>query len=447
MGNKIVIINARLVLPDTVMTGSVSIEDGVITKISSQNILPENPEHIFDAEGQYVMPGFIDVHTNGIAGFDLTSGLYDTGKEEFILDEDKYLEGLETALKEYAYTGATRVVLTSLAAPVEQLKKVFGFVNKYKTQNRNSYLNDVLAGLFIEGTFMKLVEYRGAHNPSYFNEPSVELFEELYEAAGKNIKVVNVVPEWGDAALNLIDYLSAKNIVCAAGHTGAIGIQYDKAIKHGLKLAVHFLNGPTGSSSKSIDGGGAVENVLRADNMTVELIVDGYHVDKSYVLDTIARKGFDNVIAITDSMFAARMKNLKEFEIHGVNGVLSPNGEYIQIVDREYALFGSTLTMDTAFSNLLTWLTSPVEGIWYKIHDPLEFEDALIKTSAMCSKNAARILGIYNPGDSAAKKMNECTGSIEEGKSADLLIADITKNNGGYKLDIDKVFVKGNLVN
>lgn len=90
--------------------------------------------------------------------------------------------------------------------------------------------------------------------------------------------------------MTLIKYLSSKNIVCAAGHTNALGIQYEQAINNVLQLAVHFLNNPTGSSSKSQSGGGAVETVLRNHDIFVEIIVDGFHVNKSYVLVLVANK-------------------------------------------------------------------------------------------------------------------------------------------------------------
>ena len=395
MNKKVKIINGKVLLPKGISEVNISVENGSILSIGQQ-MQPEESALVIDAKGKYVLPGFIDVHTNGIAGFDLSNGVYKPEDGEFDSDKGIYLEGLDNALKEYARTGVTRAVLTSLASPIEQLKRVFGYVKDYKNNHINSPWKNVLEGLFVEGTFMKLVDYRGAHNPEYFYEPSIELFNELYEAAGGLIRVVNVVPEWGDPALNLIEYLFSKDIVCAAGHTGAIGFQYEKAIKHGLRLAVHFLNGPTGSSSKSLDGGGAVENVLRAKNMFVEIIVDGYHVDKAYVMDTIKRKGFDNVCAITDSMFAASFEAVKQFNILGVTGIVSESGDYLKIADREHTLFGSMLTMDVAFSNVLNWLTTPIEGIWHAMHNPLEFEDALLKTSALCSRNPARILGNIN---------------------------------------------------
>lgn len=436
MKNSIQIKNGEIVTPTGIVKGNIVIEKGCITQITSQ-VPATKADMCIDAQDRFILPGFIDIHTNGIAGFDLTSGKYDLKTGMFYSDEETYLKSLNQALRHYTQTGVTRVVLTSLAAPLGQLKNIFRYISHYKHTIGKTPWKNVLGGLYVEGTFMKLKDYRGAHNTEYFHSPSIDLFNELQNACNGLIKVVNIVPEWEDSALELIEYLTAQKIVCAAGHTGASGIQYEKAIKHGLRLAVHFLNGPTGSSSKSLDGGGAVETVLRMDEMYVEIIVDGYHVDKSYVLDTIKRKGFEKVIAITDSMFAAKMDSLNDFEIFGVKGQASLSGDYLQIADRPTALFGSILTMEKAFSNILTWFTRPIEGVWYKIHSPLEFEEALVKTSALCSVNPAKILGIYDSKDK--------TGSIEIGKSADIMIAKITQNEQGYQLTPQKVIVKGQL--
>ncbi|HMK37801.1 MAG TPA: amidohydrolase family protein [Bacteroidota bacterium] len=392
--------------------------------------------------GKYLLPGFIDLHTNGIAGFDFTSGQFNPDTGDFASDERAYTEGLEAVSRAYVRTGVTRAVLTSLAAPIGQLKTAFRHFCGYKTGRREPPWNDVLYGINIEGTFIQSARFGGAHNPDYFMEPSAALFDELQEASGGLIKIVNVAPEWGEPALHLIEYLTSKGIVCAAGHTGATGDQYRRAISSGLRLAVHFLNGPTGSSAKSLGGGGATESVLRAEEMFAELIVDGYHVDTSYVRDTIRRKGFDKIVAITDSMFAAAYAGLKKFRLLGVEGTVSPTGEYLHIAGREDSLFGSLLTMDAAFANLVTWLTTPLEGVWNRVHEPLEFGDALANASAMCSRNPATLLGIYGPG----KESDARTGSIEVGKSADILVADIERSGGRINLKIDRVFVRGHLV-
>ncbi len=443
MQDKTVIKNGSVLLPQGLKETDLELSGGIVSRIGTR-ISADTDATVIDADGKFVIPGFIDIHTNGIAGFDLTLGVYDRERDGFISDEEEYLDGLDNALREYALTGVTRAVLTSLASPVQDLEKVFRYVSAYRENYRARAWNGVLAGLYVEGTFMKEKGYRGAHNADYFNVPSKGLFDELQRAAGGLIKIVNVVPEWGAPALELIKYLTAKDIICAAGHTGATGSRYSMAIDHGTRLATHFLNGPTGSSVKPFDGGGATERVLRADQVFAEIIADGYHVDKAYVMDAIKRKGTDKVVVITDSMFPTMLEGLDKFSMLGVEGKVSSNGEYLQIADRGNALFGSTLTMDKAFSNILNWLTSPVEGIWNKLHEPLDFEEALLRASDMCSGNPARILGLFEPrvtNDNNDRSRH--TGSIEAGKSADVLIADIEGTQGKRRVKIDMVFVNG----
>ena len=57
----IVFKNARLVLPDEVQTGSLSVEAGRIAGFGASN---SSLPHAIDLEGDYLMPGFIEVHTD-----------------------------------------------------------------------------------------------------------------------------------------------------------------------------------------------------------------------------------------------------------------------------------------------------------------------------------------------------------------------------------------------
>lgn len=440
---KTQIINGKVLLPSGLKKVNIEFENGIITKISSK-LSRDKSASILEANGKYVLPGFIDIHTNGILGFDLTSGLYDVDRKIFLKDEENYLSGLDRSLKEFAKHGVTLVAYSTLEAPKNELKKVFKFIARYKNKSNSPY-KDIFHGIYMEGTFMKDKKFRGAHNPKYFNEPSISLFDEFQKAADGNIKIVNVVPEWDKSALELIKYLKSKKIICAAGHTSASGNQYRRAIQNGLSLAIHVLNGPSSTSFKPFESGGALESILKSEEIFVEIIPDGYHVDKSYVLDIIKRKGFEKCIAISDSMFLTKMRRVKEFEINKIIGKLSKNGEYIQLAGKgnENSLFGSVLTMDKAFANLLTWFTNSIEGIWNRKHNPIEFEKALLLASNMCSANPAKLLGIYDSGN--RKVPIHCTGSIEIGKYADLVISDIGKRNTEYELLIENVFFRGNV--
>ncbi len=443
MMERYFIIGGKVLLPSGLRETNLELSEGVISGIG-HDIIPDASSRVVNAEGKYILPGFIDIHTNGIAGFDLTSGVYKPREEAFDAGKEAYAAGIERALRKYAERGVTRVTLSSLAAPIDELKQAFRSVHDYNIKSGNPLWKEVLAGLYVEGTFMKLPEYAGAHNPDYFNEPSRDLFNELQQAAGGLIKIANVVPEWGEPGEKLIDYLSSQGVVCAAGHTGATAVQYDRAITIGTKLAVHFLNGPTGSSFKSFDGGGALESVLRNPGMFVEIIADGYHVDKSYVMDTIRRKGVDKVVVVTDSMFVTCLEEVERFVMFGVEGKVAPNREYVGVAGKTNTLFGSMLTMDVAFSNLLNWMTSRVEGVWRDEHVPVSLEQALVDASAMCCGNPARVLGIFEPGKAEENPdMREYTGSIEVGKSADILVGRLDRPDDRYKLNVEKVFIKG----
>ena len=107
-------------------------------------------------------------------------------------------------------------------------------------------------------------------------------------------------------------------------------------------------------------------------------------------------------------MFAARMSGLNKFEMLGIKGQVSADGKYLHTAERPDTLFGSSLTMDEAFINLLNWLTTEMEGVWNEYHPPLDFDEALIKASNMCSKNPAKVLGIFNSSEKNIRDQIQC---------------------------------------
>ena len=53
-----IITNAKIVMPDRILNGSVVIENGKIEKITSDKIEGDN---IIDAKGKFLLPGLIDI--------------------------------------------------------------------------------------------------------------------------------------------------------------------------------------------------------------------------------------------------------------------------------------------------------------------------------------------------------------------------------------------------
>jgi N-acetylglucosamine-6-phosphate deacetylase len=441
---KIQIVGGYALLPAGIIKTDIEIEQGRITAIGTR---AKDPQAVrVAATGKYILPGFIDIHANGIAGFDLTNGVFNASTGRFHRSRNAYARGLETALTAFARHGTTLVGFTILEAPRKRLLETLRCIAGYREKS-TSPLNDMIFGIYIEGVFMKEKGFRGAHNPKYFCTPSVAFFKELQRAAQGSIRIVNVVPEWGKPALTLIEYLSSRGIVCAVGHSGATGTQYRAAIDKGSTLAIHVMNGPSSSSSKPFHGGGVLEVVLRSEDVFAEIIADGYHVDKSYVMDIVRRKGIERCVVVTDSMFASTMKGIPEFAMGGVRGRVSNNGTYLHLVDRGTALYGSVLTMDQAFQNMMNWFLTSLPGVWNLRHEACTFEDALLKASHMCSVSPARALGVYEPSRRhLGHNLSHGCGELAVGKRADLVVANIQRRRNAVAVTVEVTIVNGNVM-
>ena len=69
------IINGKIILTDEILEGySLYFADGVITAVTADD-LP--CDCVIDAAGQYVSPGFVDIHTHGAGGADFLDGTAD----------------------------------------------------------------------------------------------------------------------------------------------------------------------------------------------------------------------------------------------------------------------------------------------------------------------------------------------------------------------------------
>ncbi len=434
--------NKRLIIRDgwvvssgQVQKKTIAVENRQITLV--ENDIPiENDDKIIEASDKYILPGFIDIHNHGATGFDFSFGTYDLAQDEFKHEAESFRNGLRSACDFYTKSGVTRVLPTTMAAPLDYLLKSLDHLKSLIEED--PLTGSIIGGVNIEGTFLVDPAYAGAQNPKFFYPLSDEILNQLIDVAGNLIRVVNIPPEHGVEALPFISQLRDQGTVVAAGHTNAYGNMVAAAAEAGLRLGVHFLNGPARSSSKSFHQGGAEEMMLKHDDISLEIIGDGYHVDPSYVRDIIARKGLKKVIIVTDSMFANGLYDLKRFTMFGLQGAVSQNREYLQMLNAEDTLFGSVLRSDVAFANLVKWLSSEIPGVWHRQHQAMSRDDAVIAASTMMSENPARLLGLFNHSN-----IDPGTGSIVPGKWADIIIGHFTSNEC---FQIDHTLVKGNLM-
>jgi N-acetylglucosamine-6-phosphate deacetylase len=209
-------------------------------------------------------------------------------------------------------------------------------------------------------------------------------------------------------------------------------------------VAIHFLNGPTGSSFKPFHGGNVVEAVLRSREIYAELICDGFHVAPAYVRDVIERKGIGRIIVVTDAMFAAGAQGIRSFAVMGNEGEFDPSGQYLRLKGSAQTLFGSVLTMSRAFGNLLSWLTQDMDGVWHARHRAWELDEALRAAARACATNAAHVTGMDRPAGAAPLARD--AGTVEPGRCADLVLAGLKGKPGDWRIQVKHTFVEGHKV-
>ncbi len=430
---EIMIRHAQLVTPNGVLSGDILIEDGCIVALG--DLSPQSVE-TFDAQGALVMPGFVDIHIHGYSGFDFTFGQYLSQTGTFTLDANNYKAGFASFLEACVASGVTTVLPTTMAAPMDQILRVCGYLNVMLSQSAS--WRSFVAGVNIEGSFLVDPAFAGAQNADYFYKPTDHAIDALYQASGGRIGIINLPPEHGESILPIIEKLSSRGILVAGGHTGAFGDETQRAIDHGMSLSVHFFNGPSRSSYKGLQGGGAFEAMLCDDRVSLELIADGYHIDPAYVRDVIERAGHERIIGITDSMFVNELPNVRAFELLGLRASLSNNGRYLEREGIPDTLFGSVLSCSQAFGNLLSWLTTTMPGRWYRRHVALSLDEALCRVSGYLSANPARLLRLDQPDDGRPG-----VGQLARGFAADLLLARLDRQGSTYELTVERVMKRG----
>ena len=403
------------------------LRDGRIVLVGEK----EHCDDVVDITGKYVVPGFVDIHFHGYNLFEFTAGLYDVETETFDNSPSAYDYGFEMLSKTLIKFGVTGFYVGTWASPIENLRNCYAQLYRYLSKTKEQEGAELLGGL-LEGSFLN-PQMAGAQNPDYVLQFVTDSFDRIEDNG--TIKLANVVPDFGRPSYELTEYLAGKGIVVGAGHSNATCEQIMEATRAGLKYFIHLTNGPTGGSYKPFNGGGAIEAVLKSDELYAEQILDGYHVNPAYVRDILKRKGADRIIGITDCLFAAGSQ-VKQFTSGGIRGALSEDGKYFQVVDKANTLFSSNLTMDRGFGNLLNWLTINMEGIWNRQHNPLEFEQALVTVAKILSTNPCVLTGLDKKG----------YGSIADGAKADLCVLDIIGSPGDFKVTVESTIVDGGIV-
>ena len=368
-----------VVLRDRIVRGgSVVIEGERIAAIDEQpRAWPADVVRI-DAGGGLVLPGFVDVHVHGVAGHD-------------VLDEGDALASIAAALPQF---GVTAFCPTTVACPPAALRRVLARVRAHRAHPMAPHA--CVLGAHLESNFI---------NPSMCGAQPADCLRLPPGAAGTSVAfsgddIMAVITEYRDevgivtvapelpGGLDLVRGMAAMGLLVSLGHSSADFVTANLAFDAGARHATHLFNRmpPIGHREPGLAGA-----VLARDEVTAELICDGYHVHPSVVRMAIATKGSAGIVAITDGTGGSGLPAGSCARLGGRRITVRSEAAFLE----DGTLAGSTLTMDGAFRMLLDRAGQPV-----------------LDAAAMCATTPSRALNLLD------------RGVIAPGARADLVVLD-----------------------
>ena len=371
----IVIKNARVVLCDRASEPArVLIKDGKIADLDYKG----EADTFIDAEGGYLLAGFVDLHLHGGGGADFM---------------DATSEAFECAVKAHLAHGTTTLYPTAMTAPEAELS---AFIDAYLEFKKKSPLASIAQGLHLEGPYFSNANTssRGAQSGGNMCDPNPELTERLLTRARGAIVRWDAAPELPGTE-EFAKRMTELGIIAAVAHSDATADEAERAYAAGFSHVTHFYNAVSAHRKREQTVyGGVVEATYLDDSVTVELIGDGCHIPRHELLLALKIKGVDKVSVITDAMRIAGtdMKSGKLGSLTRGTDVIVED-DVAKLVDR-VSFAGSIATMDRCLRTLVKKFNIPIE-------------------------TASRLLSL-----SPAKRMgiDKKKGSIEIGKDADLVI-------------------------
>ena len=323
---KTIIVNAHVISPDVDMKdATIAIEGNRIRKVSVGKAAAKASANVtvVDVKGQYVMPGFIDVHTHGALTYDFCDA---DPKAIFEIAKAKLQEGVTTFLP------------TTLTVSHEEL---IAAAKNAKGYDEAGQPYAKVPGIHLEGPFIN-VKCCGAQNPKYVRKPSVKELKEI--AKVYPVRQISYAVETEGGAKFAKDCLKL-GVVPSCGHTGAKLKDLMPAYKNGLRHMTHFCNQMTPLHHREI---GMVGAGFLIEDLNTEVICDRIHLCDDMLRLVFTRRNLAHVQMITDSLRCSHCKDGYEFLMGGIKVKLQ-NGEARLEAGN---LAGSTLWMGNGLKNV-----------------------------------------------------------------------------------------------
>ena len=352
-----------------IFTGNEEINDGYLrfdSKIENlghmEEYRPQADDEIIDVQGNYVIPGFIDVHGHGGYNYDVWDA------------EPSEITKLARLLAKNE--GITSWFPTTVSQSYENIESAVKNIREAHKKTK------IIQGIHLEGPFVSK-EFKGAQPPLYLRDPDINELKGWIKASDNLIKLITIAPELPGAS-EFEKFCIANNIVPSAGHSNATRDQMKKSKASHI---THLYNAQREMKHREP---GVTGHALLERNINCEIVADGFHVWADMIKLAYELKGPHHMELVTDSI---RAKGMPE-------GNYDMGGETITVKNGQASipagnLAGSVLKFDKAFRNIIKFTGC-------SINDAVQ----------MASVNQAREFKLTGKG------------TIDEGQDADINVLD-----------------------
>jgi len=326
-------------------------DDGKIARIHEGHQPPDGVQVIFDGGGEvYATAGFIDIHTHGAKGFDLS---YAT------------LEAVEAHAEAKLAEGVTTFLPTTWTASPEHKLAMAKAAAEYRKNQRFARA----PFLHVEGPFINPSQ-AGAQDARYMRRPDAEEIRRIHDVCP--VGLISLAVEL-DGALPFLAEMRKMGIVTSAAHSAASYADFQAAREMGLSHLTHYCNQMSALHHRNI---GLVGAALLDDGVMIEVICDGIHLCPDMIRLIFKHRSCDRLMLITDSIAAAHLGDGR-YPLHDGEIIVKDGAARIAAGN----LAGSIVTFDEALR-----LVSKVTAL------PLN------ELSKTCAANQARSLRLKDRG-------------------------------------------------
>jgi N-acetylglucosamine-6-phosphate deacetylase len=354
--------NARLIFPDGVRDGlEIVVEEGKIAALRERSLV--GTKEIIDLHGNYLAPGFIDLHVHGALGRDTM---------------EASAEAFQAICDYHASGGTASLLLTTATASLDSIADVLNAVRDcvQRRARRSRPTINRIAGAHVEGPFISKAKC-GAQRVEFIQNPSRASVRQLLDHADV-IKRITIAPEL-PGGLEAIENFHIHGISVSGGHSDAWDEEAREGFARGMHSVTHTFNCMSSARRRGLYRvGGLLEFALSEPRISCELIADGHHISETLMKMLYRAKGPRGICLVTDATAGAGLPDKSQFSLFGRDCVVEDG--VCLLADRS-ALAGSS-------SRMIDLVRTMVMEVNVPLHEAV----------LMATENPARAIGLDAKG-------------------------------------------------